>query len=224
MKNLKINKRLASMLLAGFVLIGGAKAAKADTEKANEKLNSTDIVYELKDSNCADYVINIEDVIESDNPTNDCIGVNPEHVLTSFNQMSENVINQNINNLFSDPENFKYLSMGTLYMDDPTELALLENVAKLVEQFSKEPTNLDVLGRLIYIFRGEDKEISTALLSVGGKRALFSDVCYVNALAHAYSLDENYVQALDDLYMVYRKNGDVTLYMDSINGEHCKQK
>ena len=64
-KNFKLtnNKRLLSMVLAGFMLFS-QPSAKANTEDANKELDNRGIVYAQDDSIATNLVVNVSDVLK----------------------------------------------------------------------------------------------------------------------------------------------------------------
>lgn len=230
MKNLELKeglkKRIGALTLA-VLMMGTPKIAQANTETANAVLDEQEVVYQLEDSRVANLVVNAETIYR-----NKCINgsidseyesmlIDPLFTLDGLNQMRENLINHNINSLFTNPEEFKYISMG-IYSDSETDKKILDGVAVLVEQFAKNPTDTATLDRLILIFTGRDREYSTALLSVGGKQALANDVYFVNALVQVYGLDE-YTEQFASLATAYGNNGDIITYINALGGkQNCK--
>lgn len=221
-----LKKRIGALALATFMM-AAPKVASANTTDANNTLDECGIVYQLEDSIATNLVVNAEDVYVSKIkngaiPTEyNEIAIDPVLTLDSVNQMRESLLNYNVNMLFTQPEQFKYVSMG-IYMDDEVEKKILTDVAVLVETFAKNPTDLETLDRLINIFRGLDKEISTAKLSVGGMQALANDVYFVSALVQVYGLND-YAQLLTDLANAYGDNGTIITYINGINGNvNCR--
>lgn len=226
MLNIKNKKKLLSLLVTGFVLLQG-NVAKANTEVANKELNDRSIVYEMKDSISTNLVMNAEDVLMNtktnglDNEYKDLI-LDETLILNSVNQMRENILNYNISNLFNNKENYSYLSMG-IYLDREEEKEIILNISKIVEEFSINPTNTNLLDRLINIFAGNDKDLPTALLSVGGKQALANDIYYLNALVQVYEI-EDYKEVMNNIAYSFGDNGDIIAFIEAINGEKCNTK
>lgn len=228
MKNLKIYQKLGALALTMTTLCAAPQIAHADVDVANEVLDGAAIIYEQNDSLATDLVVNAGEVYETlirDGKianAYDGMLIDPILTLDSLNQMRENLLNHNISSLFTNPEEFQYISMG-IYMNDENEKAFLTQVASLVEQYALNPTDVATLDRLITIFRGQDKELSTAMLSVGGNQALANDVYFVSALVQVYGLDESYVQAMNDLALSYGNNGNIITYINAIAGKsNCR--
>lgn len=228
-KNFKLtnNKRLLSMVLAGFMLFS-QPSAKANTEDANKELDKRGIVYAQDDSIATNLIVNASDVLKETKKNGSIPAeysdmlLDPTLVLGDLNTMRENILNYNAVSLFNDPSTFNYLSMG-IYLDSEVEKNILSQVAELVNKFCLNPSDIDTLDRLVDIFRGNDKDISIYLLNVGGLQALANDVYFLNAIVQAYEL-EDYYQTFYDLMMSYGDNANIITYIKAIDGIECKTK
>ena len=227
MKNLKIlnNKKLGALLLAGFMLVGAPKVAKADTATANKVLDDNQIIYQQADSVATNLVVNAQDVLMTVSKD----GVVPEEykdtimeptlVLGDVNQMRENILNYNVIQLFENPENFNYLSMG-IYMDNEQEKQILDGVASLVDTFAKTKSE-ETLQKLLGVFVGHDQELSTNLLSVGGKQVLANDIYFIQALVEVYDM-EDYKESINAIANSYGENADIITYINAIANKKCR--
>ncbi len=227
MKNLKIlnNKKLGALLLAGFMLVGAPKVAKADTATANKVLDDNQIIYQQADSVATNLVVNAQDVLMTVSKD----GVVPEEykdtimeptlVLGDVNQMRENILNYNVIQLFENPENFNYLSMG-IYMDNEQEKQILDGVASLVDTFAKTKSE-ETLQKLLEVFVGRDQELSTNLLSVGGKQVLANDIYFIQALVEVYDM-EDYKESINAIASSYGENADIITYINAIANKKCR--
>ena len=227
MKNLKIlnNKKLGALLLAGFMLVGAPKVAKADTATANNVLDDNQIIYQQADSVATNLVVNAQDVLMTVSKD----GVVPEEykdtimeptlVLGDVNQMRENILNYNVVQLFENPESFNYLSMG-IYMDNEQEKQILDGVASLVDNFAKTKSE-ETLQKLLGVFVGRDQELSTNLLSVGGKQVLANDIYFIQALVEVYDL-EDYKESINAIANSYGENADIITYINAIANKKCR--
>ena len=230
MKNLSIKEGLIRLFEAGSLIIflaGTPQMAEADTATANAQLEKAGIKYTLEDSVATDLIVNIEDVYAEKVKTGtipseyDTITIDSLITLNDLNGMYETLLNSNISSLFTNPEEFKYISMG-IYVDNENDKQILDGVSVLVEAFAKNPTDTATLDRLITIFTGRDSEYPTAKLSVGGKKALAHDVFFVNTLVQVYGLEE-YVQQTTELSAAYGNNGDTIVYINALNDkQNCR--
>jgi len=215
-----LKKRIASGALAVLMMAGGATAAKADTAAANQVLDSREIVYNMDNSTEANLIVNSKDVL-TEVVTNGelpqeyrTIVISPELTISGANQMRENILNANFESLFTNPEEFQYLSMGSLYMDNEDEKAILDEIAAMVQTVAVSPTEDGIQGILDYI------RINAPLLSIGGKQALATDLFFLQALAQVYSIESDQLTAMA---ASYGENGDIITYIDAITGnQKCR--
>ena len=215
-----LKKRIASGALAVLMMAGGATAAKADTAKANEVLDSKELIYNPEDSNRAAFTSNIKDVYTEIATTGKMpaeyktIIVDPVLTLTGENNMREVILNANFESLFTDPENFKYISMGLLYMDNEDEKALFADIASMIQTVAVSPTEAGIQEILDYIRK------HTPLFSVGGKQAVGTDLFFLQALAQ---VNEFEMDQLVDMASSFGENADIITYINAIAGKsNCR--
>lgn len=215
-----LKKRIASGAAAMLMLAGGTGIAKADTAKANEVLNNHEVIYNMDNSIETNLVVNSKDVLTEVVTTGDMpaeyktIVISPELTISGVNQMRENILNANFETLFNDPENFEYLSMGALYMDNEQEKTILVELASLIENAAIAPSEENIQVVLDYI------RVNAPLLSIGGKQAIMTDLFFLNALAQVYEIELDQLVAMAESY---GENGDIITYLNAITGnQKCR--
>ncbi len=213
-------KRFASGVLATLIMFGGATAAKADTTKANEKLDNHNVIYNADDSIAMNLIVNSKDVLTEKVTTGDIpaeyktVVVSPELTISGANQMRENVLNANFESLFTEPESFEYLSIGEMYMDNEKERAILAEIASMIQTVATTPSEEGIQEILDYI------RVNAPLLSIGGKQAIMSDLFFLSALAQVYDIE---LEQLVAMAASYGENGDIITYINAItNNQKCR--
>ncbi len=223
-----LGKRVGALVLAMFVHFN-AGAALADTDAANAVLDQQEIIYSAEDSKATNLVVNSKDVLTEMATSGQLpvqyrnMVVTPELTLTSVNQMRENILNANFQNLFTDPENFEYLSMGCLYMDNADEKAIFEELKAMIQEFALSPTEAGLQNIMDYIRK------YSPLLSVGGKQCVGTDLFFLTACAQVFGLTENELgmplTQLNDMAASYGENADIIAYINAIrngNSTGCR--
>ena len=222
-----LKKRLGALALTAFMAVAAAPEAKADTAAANAVLDAQELIYSEEDSKATNLVVNSKDVL-TELAVNGKLPfeyrnmvITPELTLYSENKMREVILNANFYNLFNDRDNFEYLSMGVLYMDNEEEKALFTELAGMIQEFSLSPTMAGLQNIMDFI------RMYTPLFSAGGKQAVGTDLFFLQAMAQVFGLTENelgdkYTQ-LDDMAASFGQNADIIAYLNAMNGQaNCR--
>ena len=105
-------------------------------------------------------------------------------------------------------------------MDNEQEKQILDGVASLVDTFAKTKSE-ETLQKLLGVFVGRDQELSTNLLSVGGKQVLANDIYFIQALVEVYDM-EDYKESINAIASSYGENADIITYINAIANKKCR--
>ena len=75
--------------------------------------------------------------------------------------------------------------------------------------------------KLLGVFVGRDQELSTNLLSVGGKQVLANDIYFIQALVEVYEM-EDYKESINAIANSYGENADIITYINAIANKKCR--
>ena len=202
-----MKRRIKAIFMAVLVLLG-LKAAKLPTAHAdvdNAMQTATEMGIDLdkvrkSDFANADFAINIEENLANVTKGEglpkayaECGFVpNTALVQAGLNEMRGVAANANIANAFTKRENFKYVSMLTMFTNDEKQKEIGAELDKMLTEYlsivlAGDPNKMADAAQDILNYARENE----ALLGVGGTQAIASDLSVVVAMADAYKANSN---------------------------------
>ena len=220
MKNLKVylgslavSKRVKAGVLALLIATFGAGAAKANSKEVADMLKERGISFSQRDNEYANYILNLDSIVEGDVEVEKESIVNKPTVakLNGYHNMLGVIANYNIKQAFENPKNNDHISYGA-YIDETEfnadELALIKSIDKMTKKYIAHPTSERLTKILDTIQYGN--------FSVSGKKAVEGFLVEIKAVTEFYGFnvkDDNYdVERLVQMEYSYGGNSDIITY------------
>ena len=229
-----------ALTIVTLMSLGSAKLAKADVPTAEAyaiemgiDLNNVNKKYFAD----ADFAINVEEnlakVTNGEGLPAEYAerGLVPNSALiqTGLNEMRGVVANANIYNAYTNPDEFKYMTMLSMFTNDEQLKVVGEELNVMLTDYLKIALEGNIeatadAAQAIFTYAREHE----ALLGVGGTQAIASDMAVVNSMAAVFEANQNALGMPYDEWKKqvdsYLNNANALALSDYLLGMNCKTK